>query len=88
VTPNRETTEVALTINTAWLTSEGIMLRMACGRTTVVMAPTLEKPSERAAWNCALGTVSMPPRTISMMVKLANSVSEIAAEVTAENLMP
>ena len=49
--PNGASTEVAVTMNTAWSTSEGIMLRMACGSITVVLAPAFERPSERAAWN-------------------------------------
>ncbi len=49
------------------MVSGGRMIRNACGTTIDTMARACEKPSERAASNCPLGTAWMPARIVSAM---------------------
>ena len=48
-----------------WLMMLGIMVRMACGKTTRRMARQYGKPRLRAASICPLSTDWMPPLIIS-----------------------
>ena len=57
----------SLILTTNSLPMEGMMLRTACGRTTCTMLCQCVMPMAQAASFWPLGTLMMPPRTISAM---------------------
>ena len=60
-------TDESLMLTTNSLPMEGMMLRTACGSTTVTIVCQCVMPMERAASVCPRSMEMMPPRTISAM---------------------
>ena len=69
----------SLTVVMTWLSSVGMMLRNACGRTMCHMICTVLKPCEYPASNCPFATAFRPPRTISAMTDDVNRMSAMDA---------
>ena len=59
--------DVSFSVMMNWLMMEGIIVRMACGSTTLAMAFQYDRPRLRAASIWPLSTLSIPARIISAM---------------------
>ena len=63
--PMTDRIEVSLRVMMNWLMIEGIIVRMACGSTTLYIAFQYGRPRLRAASIWPLSTLSIPARMIS-----------------------